>query len=42
MQKQERVNTRAISPQEFKNWYRKADLELIAGVDNQEIFVIFN
>lgn len=37
MQKQERVNTRAISPQEFKNWYRKADLELIAGVDNQEI-----
>lgn len=37
MQKQERVNTMAISPQEFKKWYRKADLELIAGVGNQEI-----
>lgn len=37
MQKQERVNPMAISPQEFKNWYRKADLELIVGVGNQEI-----
>lgn len=32
-----RVNTMAISPQEFLDWYRKADLELIVGVGDQEI-----
>ena len=26
-----------LSPQEFKDWYRKADLELIVGARNQEI-----
>lgn len=31
------VNTMMISPRQFIDWYRKADLELIVGVGDQEI-----
>lgn len=36
------VNTMMISPRQFIDWYRKADLELIVGVGDQEIDIRSN